>query len=96
MKRRIVRARMPESQPCFVEIRGEPYVSLLWAFGDEVNVPIDDVGTLVAGSRGTVMILRRLVGAERRMFEDYRRLEAECHARLIRREDLRFKRARQR
>ena len=92
--RRVVRVRVPDRQSPFVIIDGAPCVSLLWSFGGDVEVPLDDLANLIAGTRGSIVLARKLVGAERRTFEEYRRLDAECHARIIRSESVRFERAR--
>ena len=92
----LVRVRVLESQPPFIEIDGAPYVSLLWSFGSDVEVPLEDLGKLIAGTRGSIVIARRLVGAELRMFEEYRRMDAECHARIISTENRRFRGTRSR
>jgi hypothetical protein len=94
-ERDTVRVRVPESQAPFIVIDGAPYVSLLWYYGDDLEVSLDDLGRLLAGTRGSVVILRRLVGAERRMFLEYQRdIGAECHARLISKDAMRWKMAR--
>jgi hypothetical protein len=93
--REVIRVRVPESQSPFFVIDGEPYVSLLWNYGDDLEVPLADLGKLIAGSRGSVVIAQRLGGVERRMFEEYRRdIGAECHARLISKDAMRWRVAR--
>lgn len=90
-----VRVRVPEAQSQFVTIDGQPYISVLWHYGSQVEAPLTDLGELIAGTRGTIVVARRLVGAKRRMFEEYRTdIGHELHARLIHNERTRWRKRR--
>ena len=90
-----MRVRIPEAQSQFVMIDGQPYISVLWHYGSEVEAPLNDLAELIAGTRGTIVVARRLVGVERRMFEQYRTdIGHELHARLINNERTRWRKRR--
>ncbi len=100
MKRRrkgkVVRVRIPNEQaPVFhvPGLHGGWFISLLYGFGGEVEVPMGELRDLLSGSRGSVIVARRLVGAELRLFEQYRSdSDAEVHGTLVAREERRFRR----
>lgn len=70
------------------------FISLLYGFGTDVAVSMAELRTLLAGSRGTVILARRLVGTELQLFEQYRRdSDAEVHGTIVKREELRFLRS---
>lgn len=99
MKRRgVVRVRVPNGQAPVFHVPGEHggwFISLLYSFGTNIDVSTDELGKLLAGSRGTVIVARRLVGAELRLFEQYRGdSDAEIHGTIINKEELRFRRSR--
>ncbi|MCX5745775.1 MAG: hypothetical protein NT062_25140 [Proteobacteria bacterium] len=84
-KRDIARVRVPEAQAPVFHLPGPHggwFISLLYGFGTDVEVSMDELRKLLAGSRGTVIVARRLAGAELRLFEQYRAdSDAEVHAR---------------
>ena len=92
----VVRVRIPDEQAPVFHVPGPHggwFISLLYGFGGEVEVPLDELRDLVSRSRGSVIIARRLVGPELRLFEKYRSdSDAEVHGTLIAREDRRFRR----
>lgn len=98
MKRRysknVVRVHVPRSQSSFIFVPGEHggwFASLLYGHGRDVDVDVPELLELIAGSRGSVIIGRRLAGAELRMLESYiEDVGAEVHARIVPREELRF------
>jgi hypothetical protein len=97
--RNVVRVRVPEQAPVF-HVPGEHggwFISLLYGHGTAVDVSMDEMRKLLAGSRGTVIVARRLVGADLRLFELYRGdSDGEVHGTIINKEELRFRRERRR
>lgn len=105
MKRRrrprdVVRVRVPEGQAPFFSVGGKnggSCVSLLWNFGATVLVSWSELRRLLASSEGDIVIGRRLAPSEQHLLEQYRRdIDHEVHARLISREDMRWRSPRKR
>jgi len=96
----VVTARVPRSQSTFIFVPGEHggwFMSLLYGHGQDVDVDVRELAELIGGSRGSVIIGRRLAGAELRMLESYiEDIGAEAHARIISREELRWRSLRKR
>ena len=102
MKRRrswdVVRVRVPDDQAPLFHVPGPHggwFVSLLYGFGTSVDVSIQELRKLLAGSRGEVIVARQLTHAELKVFERERAdSDAGVHARLVAKEELRFQRPR--
>jgi hypothetical protein len=94
--RDIVRVRVPDAQSSFIEIDGVPWLNLLWNYGDALDVPWRELRKLLASSNGDVIIVRRLLGADRKLFESYREIYREAHARLIFKDEMRWQQPRRR
>jgi hypothetical protein len=94
------RVRVPSSQRPFFFVPGEAggwFVSLLWAWGDELAVDLAELHALLDGSRGQVVVGRRLVGSELRLLESYvDDVGAEVHSRIVPREEQRWRSPRRR
>ena len=68
----VERVRVPGDQtPVFYVpgAHGGWFVSLLYGFGTSVDVPVQDLRKLLAGSRGEVIIARRLTHVEQEVLE---------------------------
>ena len=95
--RDVVRVRIPEQAPVF-HVPGEHggvFISLLYGHNAAVDVSMDELRDLLAGSRGTVIVARRLFGSELRLFEQCRGdSDAEVHGTIVNQEALRFRRSR--
>ncbi len=91
-----VTVRVPLDQAAFFFVPGEHggwFVSLLYGHGQDVAVDLAKLGELLDGSRGSVVIGRRLAGAELKFLQSYvDDIGAEVHARIISRDELRFRR----
>jgi hypothetical protein len=71
------------------------YISILYGHGFSVDVPMRDLRKLIAGSRGAVIIARRLTRAEQALLERERGdSDAGVHARIVVKEEERFHRSR--
>jgi hypothetical protein len=97
--KRKVQVRVPEAQPPFFTlagIEGGDFVSLLWNWGDSLEVTARDVlGLLVAARNGAVVIGRRMTAAEQRRLRDARRgADHETHAHVIANEKVRWRASR--
>jgi hypothetical protein len=96
----VVTVRVPLSQSPFFFLPGELggwFVSLLYGHGQDVLVDLAKLGELLDGSRGSVVIGRRLAGAELRFLESYLGdIGAEVHARIVARDELRWRSPRNR
>lgn len=98
-RRRTVQVRVPEGQAPFFTlpgIEGGDYVSLLWNWGDQLEVTWTDVLDLLAAARsGAVVIARRMTAAEQRRLRDARRgSDHETHAHVIANEKARWRASR--
>lgn len=90
--RDIVRTRVPESQDPFFVVSGSVYVSLLWGFGGDVEVSWRELRKLLANSRGTIIVGRRLTLRELRMLMRARSdVDVEAHASIIVNERVRWR-----
>lgn len=66
--------RVPRSQSTFTFVPGEHggwSASLLYGPGRDMDADVRELKALIAGSRGSVIIGRRLAGAELRVLENY-------------------------
>lgn len=94
----VVRVRVPNDQAPLFHVPGPHggwFVSLLYGFGTSVDVPLQDLRKLLTGSRGAVIIARRLTRVEQEVFERERGdSDAAVHGGLITKEELRFHRPR--
>lgn len=96
----IARVNVPTDQAPLFHVPGPHggwYVSLLYGHSSEVDVPMRTLRRLLSGSRGEVIIARRLTPAEAGLLER-RRLDcdADVHAGIIAKERMRFRRPRRR
>lgn len=96
MTKRMVRVRVPEAQSPFFTlpgIEGGDYVSLLWNWGDPLEVRGCDVLDLLAAARnGSVVIARRMTAAEQQRLREARRgADHETHAHVIANEKFRWR-----
>ncbi len=96
--RDVVRVRVPDEQAPLFHVPGPGggwFASLLYGFGTSVDVPIPELRKLLAGSRGQVIVARRLTRAEQELLERERGdSDAGVHARLVVKEEERFWRPR--
>ena len=98
VKRDVVRVRVREDQSPMFHIPGKAggwFISLLWNYGEALDVPSGELQRLLAGSKGDILIARKLVGNDLRLLEEYRNdIDREVHARLIVADKTRWRRAR--
>ena len=102
MKRRrsrdVVRVRVPTKQAPLFHIPGPHggwFASLLYGFGTSVDVPIQALRELLAGSRGETIVARRLTSAEAGLVERSRLdCDADAHGSIIAKEAEQFRRPR--
>ena len=101
MKRRrsrdVVRVRVPTKQAPLFHVPGPHggwFISLLYGQSYSIDVSMEELRKLLAGSRGEVIVARRLTSAEAGFLER-RRLDcdADAHAGIITREEVRFRRS---
>ena len=96
--RDVVRVRVPDQQAPLFHVPGPGggwFASLLYDFGTSVDVPIPELRKLLAGSRGEVIVARRLTRAEQELLERERRdSDAGVHVRIVLKEEERFGRPR--
>jgi len=96
--RDIARVHVPTNQAPLFNIPGPHggwYVSVLFAHGYSIDVPMQELRELLAGSRGEVIVARRLTRKETRFVETKRAYSnADVHASLIVKEEERFRRPR--
>lgn len=94
----VVRVHVPTDQAPVFHVpgaHGRWFVSLLYGHGTSVDVPMQDLRKLLAGSRGAVIVARRLTDAEQRLLELEREAsDAAAHAAIVNTEELRFRRHR--
>jgi hypothetical protein len=68
-----VRVRVPDTQAPLFHVpgglHGGWFVSLLYGFGTSVDVPMPELRKLLAGSRGEVIVARRITRAEPELIE---------------------------
>jgi len=88
--------RVPTNQAPVFHVPGPHggcFVSLLYGFGTSVDVPMRELRKLLAGSRGEVIVARRLTRAEQELLERERGdSDAGVHARIVVKEEERFQR----
>lgn len=97
--RDVARVRVPESQPPFAFLPGKAggwFVSVLWNYGSGLDVRWPELRRLLGGSEGDVLVARRLEGDELALFDSYRDIAHEIHARMIFKPDHRWRRPRRR
>lgn len=86
--------RVPNDQAPLFRVpgpHGGGFASLLYGFGTSVDVPIRDLRKLLAGSRGEVIVARRLTRLEQEVLERERGdSDAAVHGHLVTKEELRF------
>jgi hypothetical protein len=96
--RDVVRVRVPADQASLFYVAGPHggwFASLLYGFGTSVDVPMRELRKLLAGSRGEVIVARRLTRAEQALLERERGdSDAGVHARIVVKEEERFRRPR--
>jgi len=96
--RDVVRVRVPDEQAPLFHVPGPHggwFASLLYGFGTSVDVPLRDLCKLLAGSRGEVIVARRLTRGEQELLERERGdSDAGVHARIVVKEEERFHRPR--
>jgi hypothetical protein len=96
--RNLARVRVPAEQAPVFHVPGPHggwFASLLYGFGTSVDVPMQELGKLLAGSRGEVIVARRLTPAETGVLESRRvDCDADVYAGLIVKEEERFRRPR--
>ena len=96
--RDVVRVRVPTDQAPLFHVPGPQggwYISVLFGHGFSVDVPMQDLRKLLAGSRGAVIVARRLTRKEAGVLESRRAdCDADVHARLVAKEEERFWRPR--
>jgi hypothetical protein len=94
----VVRVRVPTDQAPVFHVPGPHggwFASVLYGFGTSVDVPMQELGKLLAGSRGEVIVARRLTHKEAGVLETRRvDCDADVHARLVAKEEERFQRPR--
>jgi len=92
----VVRVRVPDAQAPLFHVPGAHggwFVSLLYGFGTSVDVPLRELRKLLAGSRGEVIVARRITRAEQELLERERGdSDAGVHARIVVKEEERFQR----
>lgn len=91
---------MPEHQSPFFFVPGRHggwFISLTWNFDAPVTVAWSELRRLIASSKGEIVVGRRLAPTELRMLEQYHSdIEHEVHARVICRDELRWRSPRKR
>ncbi len=94
----VVRVRVPNDQAPVFHVPGPDggwFASLLYGHGASVEVPLRDLRKLLAGSRGEVIVARRLTRGEQALLERERGdSDAGVHARIVVKEEERFQRPR--
>lgn len=92
--RRIVRVRVPAEQAPLFHVDGPHggwFISVLYGHRSSVDVPMRELYKMLAGSRGAVIIARRLTRAEVEVLERRRvDCDADMHAGIIAKEEERF------
>ena len=90
----VVRVYVPTDQVPLFHLPGRHggwYISLLFGHGSSVDVPMRDLRKLITGSRGEVIVARRLTRSEA---EELERRRADCdaavHGGIIPNEERRF------
>ena len=94
--RDIVRVLVPATQASLFHVDGPHggwFASLLYGYGSSVDVPMRELRKMLAGSRGAVIIARRLTRKEAEELESRRvDCDAAVHASIIDKEEERFRR----
>jgi hypothetical protein len=94
--RDVLQVRVPTDQAPLFNIPGPHggwYISILFGHGSSVDVPMQELRKLLAGSRGDVIVARRLTHEEAGELESRRAdCDAAVHASLIAKEEERFRR----
>jgi hypothetical protein len=96
--RDIVQVRVPTNQAPLFNVPGPHggwFISVLYGHRSSVDVPMQELRELLAGSRGEVLVARRLTRKEAGVFENRRAdCDADVHAWLVAKEEERFRRPR--
>lgn len=99
-RQEVVRVRVPNDQAPLFHVPGPHggwFASLLYGHGYSVDVPLRDLRKLLVGSRGEVIVARRLTRGEQALLERERGdSDAGVHARIVVKEEERFRRRRAR
>ena len=94
--RDVVRVRVPDDQASLFHVDGPHggwFISVLYGYRSSVDVPMRELRKMLAGSRGAVIIARRLTRAEAEVLETRRvNCDADVHASIIAKEEERFRR----
>ena len=94
----VARVRVPDEQAPLFHVPGPHggwFASLLYGHGYSVDIPFRELRKLLAGSRGEVIVARRLTRAEQELLERERGdSDAGVHARIVVKEEERFQRPR--
>jgi hypothetical protein len=94
--RDVVRVHVPRDQAPLFHVPGPHggwFISLLYGFGLVTDAPMQELRKLLAGSRGEVIVARRLTRGEAHVLERRRAdCDADLHAGLIPREEEQFRR----
>ena len=96
-RRDVVRVRVPTEQAPLFHIAGPHggwFISLLYGHSYSVDISMEELRKLLAGSRGKVIVARQLTHEEAGFLER-RRLDcdADAHAGIITKEEVRFRRS---
>ena len=96
--RDVVRVCVPEAIAPFFFLPGSGWhISLLWNYGATVEVPWRELRKLLAWSKGDIVVARKLRGADLKFLESYRHdIDHEVHARLIYKDEMRWRSPRKR
>ena len=96
LSRDVVRVRVPADQAPLFNIPGPHggwFASLLYGHRSSVDVPMRELRELLAGSRGAVIVARRLTQKEAEKLEKRRvDCDADVHAGIVAKEEERFRR----
>jgi hypothetical protein len=95
-----VQVRVPADQAPLFHVPGPHggwFASLLYGHRSSVDVPVQELRELITGSRGEVIVARRLTRAEVELIER-RRLDCDAavHGSIVAKEEERFRRPRRR
>jgi hypothetical protein len=97
--RDVVRVHVPRDQAPLFHVPGPHggwFISLLYGFGLVTDAPMQELRKLLAGSRGEVILARRLTRGEAHVLERRRAdCDADLHAWLIPKEEQQFRRSAQ-
>ena len=96
--RDVVRVRVPTDQAPLFQIPGPHggwFISVLYGHRSSVDVPMQELRKMLAGSRGAVIVARRLTQEEAEELERRRvNCDGDMHGWLLTKEEERFRRPR--